>query len=89
MKFVSTRGQSSAVSFGTALTQGLAPDGGLYIPEQWPDIPLAAFDGAGSLPEVADVFLRPFVAGDAIAGEVAAIVREAFNFPEPMVPVSQ
>ena len=61
MKFISTRGQSPAVSFGAALTQGLAPDGGLYIPEQWPSLPLSAFDGAHSLPEVADVFLKPFV----------------------------
>ena len=88
MKFISTRGQSLPASFGAALTEGLAPDGGLYIPEQWPVIPLAAFDGASSLPEVADVFLRPFVAGDAIAGEIASVTRDAFNFPAPLEPVS-
>ena len=33
------------MSFGAALTQGLAPDGGLYVPETWPSIPLSAFDG--------------------------------------------
>jgi len=49
MKFVSTRGQlssrnGSAVTFGAALAQGLAPDGGLYMPEAWPTIPLSAFD---------------------------------------------
>ena len=87
MKFVSTRGQSSPVSFGTALTQGLAPDGGLYMPEQWPNLPLAAFDGASSLPEVADVFLRPFVAGDDIAAQIGSVTREAFNFPAPLEPV--
>ena len=88
MKFISTRGQSPAVSFGAALTQGLAPDGGLYIPEQWPSLPLSAFDGAHSLPEVADVFLRPFVAGDAIAGEISQVTRDAFNFPAPLEPVT-
>jgi len=55
MKFISTRGQSPAVSFGQALAQGLAPDGGLYMPETWPVIPLGAFDGATTLPEVAEV----------------------------------
>ncbi|HEU4590300.1 MAG TPA: threonine synthase [Steroidobacteraceae bacterium] len=84
MKYVSTRGQSPAVTFGAAITQGLAPDGGLYMPEQWPTIPLAAFDGANTLPEVAAVMLRPFVAGDAIADEIPAIVREAFDFPAPL-----
>ena len=88
MKFVSTRSHSPAVSFGTALTQGLAPDGGLYTPEQWPTLPLSAFDGASTLPEVASVMLRPFVDGEAIAGELAAITREAFDFPAPLVPVT-
>jgi threonine synthase len=88
MKFVSTRGQSHAVTFGAALTQGLAPDGGLYVPERWPSIPLSAFDSASTLPEVAEVFLKPFVEGDAIAGEIAAIARDAFDFPAPLVPVT-
>jgi threonine synthase len=93
MKFVSTREPSSeragaAVSFGVALTRGLAPDGGLYVPETWPTIPSSAFDGASSLPEVADVLLRPFAAGDALAGEIGAIARDAFNFPAPLEPVT-
>jgi threonine synthase len=90
MKFTSTRGggESPGVSFGDALTQGLAPDGGLYVPEAWPTLPLSAFDGATTLPEVAEVFIAPFVAGDAIAGEMPAIVREAFDFPAPLVPVA-
>jgi threonine synthase len=88
MIYVSTRGQSPAVSFGAALTQGLAPDGGLYIPERWPTIPLSDFDGATELADVANVFLRPFVEGDPIAADIAAITRDAFNFPAPLVPVS-
>src|SRR5690349_12152181 len=88
MKFISTRGQSPAVTFGTALAQGLAPDGGLYMPEAWPTIPLSAFDGARTLPEVAEVMLRPFVAGDPVAGEIGNIVRDAFDFPAPLVPVA-
>jgi threonine synthase len=88
MRFVSSRGQSPAVSFGAALTQGLAPDGGLYMPEAWPSIPLAAYNGVSSLPDVATVMLKPFVEGDAIAREIGAIVREAFDFPAPLVPVA-
>ncbi|HYJ42440.1 MAG TPA: threonine synthase, partial [Steroidobacteraceae bacterium] len=41
-----------------------------------------------SLPEVAEVMLRPFVAGDPIAAEIGNIVRDAFNFPAPLVPVA-
>jgi threonine synthase len=88
MKFESTRRNSPAVSFGAALTRGLAPDGGLYMPESWPVIPLSAFDGASSLSDVANVMLRPFVEGDPIAGEIAAVTRDAFDFPAPLVPVA-
>lgn len=38
MKYISTRGQSEAVSFMQAVAIGLAPDGGLYLPESLPDI---------------------------------------------------
>jgi threonine synthase len=88
MKFVSTRGQSQPLSFGAALAQGLAPDGGLYIPETWPTIPLSAFDDASTLPEVAEVMLRPFVEGDPVAPDIGSIVRDAFDFPAPLVPVA-
>ena len=36
MRFVSTRGTSPAISFRQAVLSGLAPDGGLYMPERWP-----------------------------------------------------
>ena len=36
MRYVSTRALSPAVGFTEALLQGLAPDGGLYVPEVWP-----------------------------------------------------
>jgi threonine synthase len=88
MKYRSTRGQSPAVTFGAAVAQGLAPDGGLYMPEAWPSLSMADFDGAHTLPEVAEIFLRPFVAGDPIAPQLGAVVREAFDFPAPLNPVN-
>ena len=38
MNYISTRGQVPAVSFSTAVEQGLAPDGGLYLPEDLPNL---------------------------------------------------
>ena len=38
MRFISTRGQSNPVAFSEAVAQGLAPDGGLYLPESFPDL---------------------------------------------------
>ncbi len=36
MRYISTRGQSPALSFSEILLGGLAPDGGLYLPEVYP-----------------------------------------------------
>lgn len=36
MSYISTRGQAQAVDFERALLGGLAPDGGLYVPQIWP-----------------------------------------------------
>jgi threonine synthase len=38
MQFVSTRGMSPPTSFSDVLLAGLAPDGGLYLPESWPQV---------------------------------------------------
>lgn len=38
MKYISTRGQSPALPFTEILLGGLAPDGGLYLPEQYPQL---------------------------------------------------
>ena len=51
--FASTRDPSVRMGFSAALLQGLAPDGGLYVPSAWPRLPLESFEGAVSLPEVA------------------------------------
>ncbi|HEX6638855.1 MAG TPA: threonine synthase [Steroidobacteraceae bacterium] len=88
MKYLSTRGKSEVVTFGQAVAQGLAPDGGLYMPERWPSMSVADFDGASTLPDVAEIFLRPFVAGDPIAPQIGDVVRDAFDFPAPLVPVN-
>jgi threonine synthase len=36
MRYISTRGQAPPVSFLDAVLAGMAPDGGLYVPEEWP-----------------------------------------------------
>ena len=42
MRFVSTRGEAPPLSFSEAILEGLAPDGGLYVPERWPEIEFRA-----------------------------------------------
>ena len=86
--YVSSRGQSPAVGFSGALLQGLAPDGGLYVPRTWPQLTAPEFEAASDdLPGVAARWLAPFVAGDPLAAQLAALAGEAFSFPAPLVPL--
>jgi threonine synthase len=83
--FASSRGGAAASAFSTALLQGLAPDGGLYVPQRWPQLPPEDFQGARALAEVGARLLAPFVAGDELAPQLDEILGEAFNFPAPRV----
>ena len=47
MRYVSTRGDAPPQRFGAILLEGLAPDGGLYVPESFPRVDLAALRGKG------------------------------------------
>lgn len=89
VRFVSSRGTAAPLGFGAALLQGLAPDGGLYVPTAWPQLPVPAFDGASHLPVVAARLLAPFAEGDALAPQLNEIVTEAFNFPAPCVSLTE
>src|SRR5437870_5683692 len=88
MRFVTTR-SGPPVSFKTALFDGLAPDGGLYVPEAiepWPDAELARLPRR-TLTEIALRVLRPFTRGEVDATTLEAVVVEALNFPIPLVEV--
>ena len=90
MKFVTTR-SGPGVSFRTALFEGLAPDGGLYVPETiepWADHELARLPRR-TLTEIGLRALRPFARGDVDAATLEAVVVEALNFPIPLVEVEQ
>ena len=86
MRYFSTRGDGP-VSLDDALRQGIASDGGLFLPERMPVFGDDEFDNAESIPQVADVLLRPFFAGSALSNELDAILAETFNFPIPTTPL--
>ncbi|MEL7374016.1 MAG: threonine synthase, partial [Pseudomonadota bacterium] len=70
MKLRNTRG-APAVSLETALVQGLAPDGGLYVPETLPSFAPDDFQSVDAR-EVAIHYLTPFFAGTRLADSIAA-----------------
>ena len=93
MRFVSTvrAGDEAApsVSLKTALFEGLAPDGHLYVPERiepWSAEDVEALC-AQSLIETGVSVLRPFVADEIPSRTLASIVDRALTFPIPLVQV--
>ncbi|PZU25013.1 MAG: threonine synthase [Shinella sp.] len=88
MDYISTRGEAPVLSFSEALLAGLARDGGLYVPREWPQFSkrdIRALRGK-SYQEIAFTVLSPFV-GDEIAPEkFRAMIDEAYaTFRHPAV----
>lgn len=86
MNFISTRNASPAATLSQAIAAGLAPDGGLYVPETMPATRELA-PGA-TLADTAADLLVPFFDGDALAPELAGICSASFDFPAPLVPLA-
>ncbi|MFN3146907.1 MAG: threonine synthase [Paracoccaceae bacterium] len=80
MRYVSTRGQAPVLSFEEAMMTGLARDGGLYVPETVPQMPVAEIAALAGLSyeETAFRVMRPFI-GDAFTDEeFAALIAAAY-----------
>lgn len=89
MHYISTRNAQHQVSLGQAIAQGIAPDGGLYVPESFPHFVPHQFDGKTGLAEIGEQLIAPFADGDPLAGDLDAICRAAFDFPAPLVPLRE
>ena len=86
MKFISTSGNSPAGSFFEAMRRGLAPDGGLYMPEQIPVISEGFWSSISdkSFPEIAFEMAKPYLDEELKENTLRAVVEEAFDFPVRM-----
>ena len=86
MRYVSTRGEAPPLGFEDVLLSGLAPDGGLYLPETWPRLDAGTLAGFAALPyhEVAARVVAPFTApqiDEATLVEIAAAAYAGFEHP--------
>ncbi len=86
MKFVSTRGDAPPVSVDAALVAGLAPDGGLYVPESIPV--LDALPASVSLAATATTVLAPHFANSALRDRLHDICARTFSFDAPLRPLA-
>jgi threonine synthase len=93
VKYVSTRGTAPALGFCDVLLAGLAGDGGLYVPEAWPQLQPAEIAALAGQPyaEAAFRVIRPFVGGEIADRDLAAMCHEAYaTFRHPaVVPLRQ
>ncbi len=84
MKFISTRGGSPAVTASEAIVNGLAPDGGLYVPEKYPEIPMDFLKEKLPYPLFAAKIIQPFFEGDPLFDRIPEICEKAFTFDVPL-----
>jgi threonine synthase len=85
MRYRSTRNRDHQVSLSEAIAQGIAPDGGLYVPVKFPHFVPHDFHGPLTLENIGTQLLSRFAADDPLEEEIGAIIREAMNFPAPLV----
>lgn len=81
MKWISTRDDKKSTGLRDVLLNGLAPDGGLYMPETFPE---ARVNGVGGLQETAFQMLKPYFGADIPDENLNSIVRDALDFPVPL-----
>ncbi|MFT3999493.1 MAG: threonine synthase [Rhizobium sp.] len=88
MDYISTRGEAPALGFCDALLAGLARDGGLYVPREWPTLTkkeIRAFRGK-SYQDIAFAVLSPFTNGEIPADVFRGMIDDAYaTFRHPAV----
>jgi threonine synthase len=91
--YISTRGEAPTLGFCDVMLAGLARDGGLYVPELWPQLAPEAIAALAGRPywEVAVEIVRPFVGGEISDADLGRMANDAYaTFRHPaVVPLDQ
>lgn len=87
MQFYSTRNSNHIVQIDEAILNGIANDGGLYMPSAFTNVYTELKDN--DLQSVAENMLTPFIRGYFSAEEIKAIVLESFAFNVPLVQLNE
>lgn len=89
MKYYSINRKSPAASFSEAVVRGLAPDYGLYYPEEIPVLQNGLLGTGNTLHEISFEAIKRFVGNEIPASELQSIVEEVLNFPLPIVQIEK
>jgi threonine synthase len=83
MRYISTRGRAAELGFCDALLAGLATDGGLYVPQTWPNNPTLA---GSTYASKAASLMAPYVEGEIPQDVFAQLCATAYStFRDPAV----
>ena len=90
MRYYSTKKPGQAFSFAEAVLSGLAPDGGLFVPQVIPCYRENVKNSLSSMSflEIAFETIKPFVDGEITGPVLEELCKEAFSFSAPLVPVN-
>jgi len=90
MHYYSTRNKNDIVNFAEAALGGLAPDGGLFVPEHIPQYPAGVKSSLGTMNfiDIALETIKPYVKGEIPDNSLSDIVQSAFTFTAPLVAVN-
>ncbi|MBC8147054.1 MAG: threonine synthase [Bacteroidetes bacterium] len=86
LNFYSTNHKAESVSFSQALLKGIAPDKGLYMPEEIPTIPADVISKFSEMEyyEIAFEVIKRFLKGEIEDDELLALVKDAYNYDVPL-----
>ena len=76
MRYISTRGSAPELGFCDVLLAGLATDGGLYMPAEWPKLP--DLSAARSYADAAAMVMAPFIGDEIPAATFHELCRDAY-----------
>ena len=88
IRYRSTRSSGETFSIGEALENGLAPDGGLFLPLSFPSIEIADLPGDSFVSCSLEIFSR-WLAGTEFEHSFELVLKDALNFSVPIVELDQ
>ena len=90
MYYYSTRNKNERVNFATAALSGLAPDGGLFVPQEIPQYSASVVSSLGTMDfcDIAFETIKPYTQSEITDSALADIVHSAFTFTAPLVAVA-
>jgi threonine synthase len=89
MRYYSTRNKNTSVDFATASLTGLAPDGGLFVPEEIPQYSQAVKNSLGTMNyrDIAFETIKPYMNDEIPGAALTDIVHSAYPFGAPLIAI--